>query len=51
MLQKCYIYKDNFKDGIFTNFNLDTNFVTYSKYNMGELIETETDTINFSVPI
>ena len=44
-------YKDNFKDGIFTNFNLDTNVVTYSKYNMGELIETETDTINFSLPI
>ena len=35
----------------FTNFNLDTNTVTYSSYKMGELVETETDTVKFSAPI
>ena len=43
-------YKDNFKDGIFTSLNLDTNTVTYSIYKMGKLIETETDTAKFSAP-
>ena len=43
-------YKDNFKDGIFTNLNLDTNVVTYSTYKMGVLVKTETDTAKFSAP-
>jgi hypothetical protein len=43
-------YKNNLKNGIFTNFNLDTNLVTYSAYKMGELIETKTDTVKFSAP-
>ena len=43
-------YKNNLKNGIFTNFNLDTNTVTYSIYKMGKLIETETDTVKFSAP-
>jgi len=43
-------FKNNLKNGIFVNFNLDTNVVTYSVYKMGELIETKTDTVKFSAP-